>query len=1002
MNGEFSIQAASGSTLVVSYMGYTKREITIQSATSYTIQLFEDTQALSEVVVTAMGIKKERKALGYSVQDIKSDELLKNKNANVINSLTGKIAGVNVTQSNGGAGSGATIILRGGTSLERDNQPLFIVDGIVYDNSTNIGGSSGFDGAQATNSTYSNRVMDINPEDIENLSVLKGPAAAALYGSRAAAGVIIITTKKGNEGGVEINLSSKLSVNWANRLPEQQRVYKRGDYSDIDVLTTDRVLYSWGEKFGANDTFYDNIGNFFETATTWDNNVSIAGGTDKNSFFFSVSRFNQDGIIPETGYNKNTFRFNGEQKYGKLTVGANVAYSVADANKSLTSGGLYSSGGTGAMVSVYRWPGDEDMRTWLNEDGSKYRLFPDQLLANDIDNPYWIVNRNRVTDKTTRFTGNARLHLDLFDWWSLTYNAGTDRYTTGMRRLIEPGSGVQLLWQNGMISQSDYTYEYLTSNFMMNFNHKISDLDFNLLVGNSVEDTKTSNYRRMAWDFIIENLYTINNTADTDRRLAEVLSRKRLIGLFGEFRVGYKSLAYLTVTGRNDWTSTLPVDNRSYFYPSVGGSFVFSELLPENNVLSFGKLRASWAKVGKDADPYVTQTYLNDPQLTLGGMGIINSWTKGNPILKPETTTSVEFGLEMRFLEGRIGFDYTYYSNKSYNQLVTPRTSQTGGFIFMATNAADITNKGMELSVTGIPVKTRHFSWESTLNLSGNRGKLNNLIDGVDILYVTDTQVGNAKAASFNGESFMGLAGKIWLRDPDGNVILDAKTGMPTSSTNDNNYIANREPKLLGGFNNSLSFKNWNLSFLFDFRVGGAIYNGTDYFMTGQGTSIRSLDRESLTISGVTASTDNSGNEIYTPVTYTFDATKFYNKNDQTQEVSADDPNRRTGKAIIRNYYTTYYGAESAHYVTDTNWLRLRSVSLSYSFPKKVLTKTRYIKGLSANITGTNLLLWTNYKGMDPETSAAGSGVSGSSSVGIDYCGVPATAGMTFGVNVTF
>ena len=317
LDGYFTLNVSQGNVLIISYIGYAKKEEAIGTSTSYNIVLNDDTQALSEVVVTAMGIKKEKKALGYSVQDVNGEELMKNKSANIINSMNGKIAGVNITQGSGAAGAGASIIIRGGTSLERDNQPLFVVDGIVYDNGTDIGGNSGFDGAQSTNSTYSNRVMDINPEDVENMSVLKGPAAAALYGSRAAAGVIIITTKKGKEGNVAVNLNSKLSTAWVNRLPEQQSIYKRGTFGDTGIFTDLGILSSWGEKFAENETIYNNVNDFFENGLTWDNNISISGGGKNSNFFLSLSRFNQDGIIPSTGYTKNTIRFNGEQKYGK-------------------------------------------------------------------------------------------------------------------------------------------------------------------------------------------------------------------------------------------------------------------------------------------------------------------------------------------------------------------------------------------------------------------------------------------------------------------------------------------------------------------------------------------------------------------------------------------------------------------------------------------------------------------------------------------------------------
>jgi len=977
LNGRFTLTVKAKASLVISCIGYKTSTVAVGSSPTLAIELAEDTKTLDEVVVTAMGIKKEKKALGYSVQDIKSDELLKNKNTNVINSLNGKIAGVNVTQSGGGAGSGASIVIRGGTSLERDNQPLFVIDGMIYDNGTDVGGNSSFDGAMRTNSTYSNRVMDINPEDVESMSVLKGPAAAALYGSKAAAGVVIITTKKGEEGNVKVGFSSKFSTSWVNRYPEQQNKYKRGYYNTAGGLD-EYTLQSWGEKFGADEKVYNNTEDFFQNSGTWDNSVNVSGGNKNSNFYLSASRYDQDGVIPETGYLKNTFRFNGEQKYGKFTAGANVAYSVASAEKSLTSGGLYNSGGSGAMVSAYRWPSSENMSHWLNEDGTKYRMFEGlQQLDDDVDNPYWIVNKNKVNDKTTRFTGTINLKLDVCDWFNIAYTGGTDRYTTNTRRLLEPGSGVELLYQKGMLSEDDRTYEYFSSNLMMNFKKTFGDFDFNLLLGNTIEDTKSSSNGRKAWNFVAPNFFAITNTAETDRSISQSNSRKRLIGGYGEFRAGYKNIFYATVTGRNDWTSTLPTDNQSYFYPSVGGSFVFTELIPRNSILSFGKVRASWAKVGKDTDPYVTNTYLDNPIITiLGTSGFQNAWTRGNAYLKPEITKSIEYGLELRFFNGRLGIDYTYYSNRSYNQLLSPRTSQATGYIFMKTNAGDINNKGMELSISGTPIKTKDFSWDMTLNLSGNRGKVNNLLQGLEVLYVTDVQVGNAKAASFNKGNFMAISGSKYARDEEGNMILNWDTGMPTSDGLTTYEIGNREPKFLGGFNNSLQYKNWNISFLLDFRVGGDVYNGTDYFLTSIGMSKRSLDRESITTTGVAK---NPATGEYEKKTYTI-----------------------KDKYKIQEYWGTYYSYESANYMTKTNWLRLRSVSLSYSLPRTILKKTKFIKDMSATITGTNLLLWTNYKGMDPETSAAGSGVSGSSSVGIDYCGVPATAGMSFGVNITF
>lgn len=991
VDGRFLLSAPENATLVFSYVGMKTQELPI-SATMHVI-LQSDTEELEEVVVTAMGIQKERKALGYAVQDLKSEELLKNKSANVINSLAGKIAGVNVTQSSGAAGAGAQIILRGGTSLERDNQPLFVVDGVIYDNSTVIGGNSAFDGALTTATSYGNRVMDINPEDIENMSVLKGPAAAALYGSKAAAGAIIITTKKGQEGKVSVNVSSKLSSNWVNRYPEQQDDYKRGFYNSLGVLDT-YTTQSWGEPFGANDTMYNNIEDFFQKSTVFDNNLSVTGGSQNGSFYLSASRFDQQGIVPSTGYDKTTFRFNGEQKYGILTVGANVAYSLANTDKTLTSSGLWGSGGTGAMTSVYRWARSDDMTHYLNPDGTKYRMFEGmQDLADDIENPYWIIHKNKLNDDTERVTGSLNANFKLFDWWNVSYRVGTDSYITRNSTLIVPNGAIQLLWQNGMMSESDYRYNYWSSNLMSNMEKNWGDFGLGLLVGYFSEETKTTTNRRMGYDFVVDNFYSFENIVAANKKFAELHMKKRLFGLYGELRASYKNMLYLTVTGRNDWTSTLPVANRSYFYPSVGGSFVFSELLSDRNILSFGKIRASWARVGKDAAPYVTNTYLWPSREFLGGIiGTGNSWSRGNPYLKPENTDSYEVGLEMRFLNGRLGFDWTYYSNNSYNQILSPRLGQSTGYIFVSVNGGDITNKGMELSITGTPVQTRDFTWDVTLNMAGNRGTVQNLLEGVEILYVTDVQVGNAKAASFNGGNFMAISGSKWSRTEDEKIILDANTGMPTSDNLTTYEIGNREPKMTGGLNNSLQYKNWNLSFLFDFRLGGDIYNGTDYFMTVNGMSKRTMERDVLTLSGVVQTGGTAEDPVYADKTFTFEADKMY-------DIGGT---QTSGRDIIQNYWGTYYPRESANFMIDTNWLRLRSVSLSYDLPRKILANVKFLEGLTATVTGTNLLLFTNYKGMDPETSAAGSGIAGSSSVGIDYNGVPSTAGISFGLNLTF
>lgn len=991
-DGRFSIDAPNGSTLVVSYVGMVTREIKV-GGTPVSVKL-EGGTALDEVVVTALGIKKDKKSLGYAVDDINAEELMKNKTANAVNSLSGKIAGVNITQTSGAAGAGAQIILRGGTSLERDNQPLFVVDGVIYDNSTSVIGNSAFDGTLSTASTNSNRIMDINPEDIENMSVLKGPAASALYGSRAASGVVLITTKKGKEGAVEVNLSAKYTTSWAKNLPKTQTSYKRGFLEDQYDPTTgeytgttfnDFSYNSWGEKITDGTPVYDNIGNFFNTGGIWDTNLSVAGGTKNGNFFLSGSYYNQNGIIPTTGYEKATLRFNGEQRWKMLTFDANAAYSQANTDKTLTSAGLYGSSGSGTMTSVYRWSPTDDMTHFMNEDGSRYRMFGDRLDPwDERDNPYWILHNNKMTDETERFTGSFSVKADITDWWWISYRMGIDSYTSENRNVIGAGGVYKQDWVNGMLSENSRRYRYLSTNLMTNFNKQFGDFNVNLMLGTSTDDTRIQSDYRMAWNFTLPGVYAFDNALDNNRKFSNARSQKRLLGVFGEARADWRNTVFLTVTGRNDWSSTLPLDNRSYFYPSVSGAVAFTELLPKSDILSFGKIRASWARVGKDTDPYQLETSLWPTGNYLGDKPAVgNYWTAGNPYLKPEITESTEIGLELRFLNNRFKLDYAFYTNNSFNQIMSPRLSNATGYILRQVNAGDVYNKGMELSLGGTLIKNRDFEWESTLNISGNRGTVKNLMEGVNILYVTDVQVGNAKAASFPDGNFMAIAGSAWQRDDEGRVILDSN-GMPKKNTDNTALeIGNREPSFTGGWNNNLTWKDWSLNMLWEFRVGGHVYNGTQYAMTAAGVSELTGDRSILHISGV----DTDGN----PKDYTFEAGKTYTYNNKTV----------SGEYIINNYYQDYYLYESANFMKKVNSLRLRTISLSYSVSKAVLAKTKFIKRCVLTATGSNLLLFTNYDG-DPEVAAAGSGAVGSSSVGIDYCGVPATASFSFGVNLTF
>ena len=1001
--GKFSLQVKSDATLEISCVGF--KTATVKAGANLNIVLEDDANLLNETVVTALGIKKEKKSLGYAVEDINAKELMKNKTANPISSLSGKIAGVNITQSSGAAGSGAQIILRGGTSASenKDNQPLFVVDGIIYDNSSTVVGNSAFDGTFRQNTTTTNRVMDVNPDDIANISVLKGPAASALYGSRAANGVVIITTKKGEEGSVKVNFNSKFSTNWVSALPEMQTTYGRGYLEQTNDAKTGKLISSayndfsynsWGAKTSAQA--YDNLGNFFQNGTTIDETISVAGGTKTNNFYLSGSYYDQKGIVPTTGYQKYTFRFNGEQKIGKIfTVGANAAYSKDRTTKTLTGLSYFSQKALGALYAAYVWSPFDDMTKYINEDGSRYRLFGDRLDPwDERTNPYWVINKDKMSDETRRFTGSVSVRADIAKWWNVSYKLGLDTYTQRAANRVAPGGVYSLDWQNGMMSDNEMTFRYLTHNVLSNMNWKVNDFDLGLVLGGQWDETAINRVYTMGLNLQVPDFYSYDNIPDSDKRFSRSSSMKRIMGVFGEFRASWKNMLFLTVTGRNDWTSTLPVDSRSYFYPSVSGAFVFTELLPKNNVLDFGKVRVSWAQVGKDTGVYETTTalwpvgtFLNDK------VGLSNSWTRGNPYLKPEITRSTEVGLEMRFFKNRLGFDFAFYTNNSFNQILSPRGPQSTGYIFCSINAANVYNKGMELAINATPVETRDFRWDLGFNIAGNRGRLTGLPDGTNVMYVTDVQYANAQAASFNDGNFMGIAGTKWNYTKDGKLILD-KDGMPTWS-NDLVEVGNRECAFAGGFNNTFEFKGFSLNMMWEFRVGGDVISGTRYAMDLAGTSKFSGDvrQQTLHIEGVQETgKDADGNPIYSEMkSYDFTPDGVYNIS------GVETP----GINVIQNYYTGAYTKNTANYITKVNSLRMRTLSLSYSLPQNVLKRQNVLSGVTFSIAANNLLLISNFDG-DPEVAASGSGVGGSSSVGFDYCGVPATSGVTFGINLSF
>ena len=998
VDGSFTLNNVPvGSTLVVSCIGYETVEV-VFNGQPVKVTLREDSELLDEVVVTALGITREKKSLGYAVQDVKAEELTRGGGVTLTDALMGKVAGLSINNSATGAGGSTRVVLRGNSSLSDNNSPLYVVDGVPYDN----GGTPGADQAGLWGSIdHQGGAFDINPEDIESVSVLKGATAAALYGSRAGNGVILITTKKGGKANKKIGISYSGKFTWSpvSYFPNMQNVYGQGSLGQYDAQSTG----SWGPALSASTmvaNWWDGstqipfMGDanpwteFYRTGSSQSNNVTIAGGNQDNPFRLTLGYDNTNSVVKTSNIKRTSVDFVTSNKitdWLKLDLKANY---VNTAGNNRQPRGAY-----GSSFNIITMPRNIRMADlaahWLDEiaaaSGPGYEAQINwHEVSPNCQNPYFIQSNLDAGDVQNKFFGVGSITINFTKNLSLKVKEGlTWAGVTDKTKRLYDTSGFN--WPEFSMKTTT-TFENNLEG-LLSYNNKWGDFDFGASLGGNIMHYKQEVLRALAKNIPFPGAYYVS-AGSLDGDTWNSIYEKQINSIYAFANLGWKNFLYLDVTARNDWSSTLPKANRSYFYPSVSGVVVFTQPLidagiMDDNVFSFGKLRASWAEVGKDTNPYVTSTQLWPAGDYFGIYSAGNYWSKGNPILRPERTRSTEIGLELSFFKNRLHLDYAFYTNNSYDQILSPRTSQATGYIFCAINAGNVLNKGMELTISGTPVQTKEFVWESSLNVAGNRGKMTNFPQGLTAMYVTDVQYGTAKAGTIKDGCFMGIAGYKFVRDDNGEIILD-KNGFPTH-TGDYVEVGNREATFTGGFNNTFSWKGFTLNMLWEFRVGGDVYNGTKYAMTQSGVSQFSADirNQPLTISGV----DSKGN----PVTNTWEPDKVYSFNGV----------QKLGVNIIQDYYTNYYPYETSNYITSVNLLRLRNLSLTYDVPTKALSKLGFIKRAAFTLSANNLLLFTNYEG-DPEVAAAGAGVGGSSSVGFDYCGVPAMSGMSFGVNLTF
>jgi TonB-linked SusC/RagA family outer membrane protein len=1001
--GSFKIDVPeSAEALVFTYVGYAKKEVAIAGQSVLNTSLDVDARALDDVVVTAFGVKQEKKALGYAVQEISAQEIMKTNQPNVVSGLQGRVAGVTITNSGGAVGGGAQIIIRGISSLSpgADNQPLFVVDGIPISNATQAGNvqpSTGSNAIAGSNEqfAFTNRAADINPDDIESLNVLKGPAATALYGLRAANGVIIITTKRGIAGKTLITFSSNVTIDQVGKTPSVQSKWGQGSTgADTSDRRTSFQSYGLPRSMNPNDPFYDNFRTFFRTGTRFDQQLTVSGGTETTKYFTSISRLDQVGIVPGTDYTKTTVSLRGSTALDdKFSISASINYS--------NSGGSRPNNGDRSIFSALNfWIPSYDVNDAaiaapptgqrVTDPYQPIRTLDGRItniVYNDgvIDSPLFFALRSQLRDNVNRVFGDVKFDYQPFSWLKATYQFTLDYYNDSRRRIAPPEVGpAQTI--NGFIVEESINRREINSQLFITASQNFSeDLSGAITLGNAITDIENYGISSRGETFSLNDFYDLSNT--TNRFNTRIYSLQRLVGVFADARLTYKNMLFLTLTGRNDLSSTLPAQNRSFFYPSASLSFAFTELLKNEESLSwlsFGKFRASWAEVGKDGiGPYrIGEYYTSTGGFPIGNVnGFRLSTASGSNNLRPERKTGIEFGLEAKLFDNRLGFDVTYYTEDIRDQIVDLPVSNVTGFSTFLINGGNIRNTGIEVLLTATPVLTNDFSWDIALNWSRQRGSIVSINEGInEIVYLSGLDYIISKAVRPGSDptnpnpSVGDLYGYDFVRNANGQVIIQSD-GFPTVDFSKQVKVGNALPDWQAGLTNTFSWNGLSLSFLLEWRQGGQVMDLAEPNRFRNGISAWTEPRyRNIVFNGV----DAQGNPNTTPVLW------------QGAAVN-------TTNLLYRNFNRTINAYQFN--LQDASWFRLRNVSLSYTLPKSLFGEGSFINGVRFTLTGNNLWLSTPFRGFDPDGLANGSGANTPGFVGRN---TPLTRSYAFGVSLTF
>ncbi|NDV43845.1 SusC/RagA family TonB-linked outer membrane protein [Flagellimonas sediminis] len=988
-DGNYTINASNGQVLRFSYLGMQTKDITVGFESTINVVLEEDSTQLDEVVVTAFGVEQKQKSLGYSVTKVSTEDLNLAGQANPIESLQGRVAGVQINRSSGTSGGGVDILIRGVTSVNpnRSNQPLIIVDGLALNNDTFAGEVRPSSGSNSPSSSeqfaFSNRAMDLNPEDIESFNVLKGAAATALYGVRASNGAIVITTKKGKQGKAKINLTASTTFRDVKTTPELQTKYREGFagaprtlYDPTSETGFNRVqnstsFYSWGPEYAldsydlgggnivdlSDDRFYSPY-DIFRTGFNTQLNLNLSGASDRLNYYFSMGNNSEQGVLPNTDYKKTNFRLKAGYKVtDNITLDGSVAFT--------NSGGKRANGGDKSVMSaLYYYSGTFPINDYKNADGSER-----DYSFGIIDNPRYLLETSNLEDDVNRWIGNTTLTWSPKDWVTVTYAAQIDNYSDARNRYMGPDldGGSQV---GGFVLEQNINFTGLESNFLVALNKDwTEDFTTDLTLGHQVSDSKRTYLEARGEGLNVPGINEIGNT--TNYFINKDIVQLRNVGVFGELKLGYKDKLFLSITGRNDWVSTLPKENRSFFYPSVSFAYDVSDLFGDNDIFTFGKLRASWAEVGKGPGfGDVGQYFLVDGDFPFGGVGgYRRSTLLGDMNIVPEKNQSTEFGADLRFLNDRIRLDYAYYNTRVKDQIFTVGTAYSSGLSGITRNAGDFEVFGHEILLSADIIRNQDLRWEVILNWSTSEGKVLEIPEDIEAVVFADSGFTGITSEVREGDKMGNLYGYKWVYENGERYI--GENGLPTINLDERVVVGNAFPDFISSIGSNFHYKGIGFNFLLEWKKGGDLYDAGIRNAIRNGTPQSTIERYvDVVLDGVM----DDGNGGFVPNT-----TSFF---------------------IDENYYrnSNVYNRASEILVQDASWVKLRNISLSYDLPSKII-KDLSLEKVSISASANNILIWTPFDGYDPEGNqySAGSNVYGFTGLNI-----PLARSYSFGLNIAF